>query len=1826
MNCVPPSSVPKTVPNVNLIKNSQEPIFLRTILYDENNQKIILHVLPDSGNRAKCIMQYNTFKELYPNLELEPVEDKITTAKKNDFLEIIGTPKKPIKFFIANENFVYNTRPLIAKRLQLPCLFSAHDMEQMKMKIDYAKKEVTLGNLQHKTQLEPLPKSSKANQVSTIYKENILALEEAIIPVVLDTEVPIGNLVLIQADKEFEDEYEIVCAASLDTTRETRIAHIKMMNFSDHPITIKPGTKIGTVINVNEIEPEKNRTRTDELEPNRKEILSKWSEDLKMKENKHLNSNQKNELLNLLFEYRSVISKGSADIGQCKEVECHIPTEEGKTVKAQCRPLPPHLKQNFKEQLDAWIEKGIVEKAPPGCPFSSPLVPVKKKNGQIRWAVDYRQLNNISRKDHRPIPNVFERLSSLKATFRKPLRYYGCLDLQDAFHNIPIAEDSKDKTSVITPFGLFRFLRMPFGLHGAPQAFAEMIRILEDRLERADPLAQQILIYFDDCLICGSTWKEFLKLLRTFLQQLKIMNLKINLKKCQLGLPSIKWLGHDISDQGISPAKELTRTIKDWPEPTNVNELRSLFGTISYYRRFIADFATKTKFMRKLLLKDSKFEWTPDHQQELDKLKETLCTKPILGHPDFTKNSQPFIVYVDSSKVGVGAILAQPQEIEHKGEKRIEEIVIAYASKSLTTGEQHYSAYKKELLGVVYALTHFRYYLLGKEFIIRTDHKALEWLMKTRTTGAPSLLYRWQDVLSEYDFKIEYVPGKRMQHVDGLSRKTYKEGDFGTIRDLPDFNIAQISTDDNFWLPKVKTKIDSNSIQMLDRPKRTIKAPQRYSPSNYNKNSSSFQATPAENWQHQPQKLATPANDRQHQPSNLELSNNEQIDELLEFDDNEPIIDPNVEGFETTWNEVMLEDNNQQSNHFDRNTSDELSSTPITTSTLTNPFIGIDGTPKDKLRHLQLSDTLLAPIFAFVQSKATDKPMTVDDLKHKLFRIQKSKPITDEQINQILHYKDKFFIDPNNLLLKIHQAEKEHLVLPMKLISNILMVSHDHETMIHPGQTRTEKIIRDRVWWPNIINDIKNYVRNCNTCKRKQRTPDNNTQTYGQTTSREVPKLSKWSCDIVSFKEPSGIRRFKHLLTMMDYNTRWLEAYPISDDTAKTIVNTIKTKFVPIYGLGKTFQTDQGRNFMSKQFAEACEQLGCYHHKTITYNPQANPVERAHREINQKLRILLENQPENKWSFELDKALLSYRTLPTTTGPSPYYLLFGVHPRLAIDLFLDGQSVGTDTFSSDREGSVEQNEQNDLSLSEQMEQNDLPEIANILEHKKSKITSRHEQNLKQLQNKMERSHKVLQKFNRGDLIDLWRPLDRIPTRSRRFTRHWSGPYTILDIDSKNPFRIFIGNNNEQLGTKWTKAVSINHVRHHGRIKIDHPIMHAWSPFAPPMNKKQLSNRNIDKWIAQERRTNMKIPNEILQKANEPPKLQKQKHLQVDIDDDEIPQINFEPMPRTNYEPIMIPGKENEQTNEPIQMELENTIPLRGDTIQQQTPLTPRTAAKRIRSPELSKAKNWKEYKRIKETTDMETSYLGVYNLSYDTATKIQQSTQKEIPLNLRLFDTTEREVFFLDEVTKGLILKFIENCKQNKIMSFDTEGQPEAQMLQLGNLNGTVLIFQPKRNEITKEYDWTKFPTELIQILKDPNIIKIQSDPFRDKMLLNQIGIHVEGLVDLRLVFKITEEYQRDQPKTSMRTITENLLKATYNELPWNLEWHRKSIRSNNRALKHIIQDVRVPLLVILKLAQRMKNKNNKNLIQKAQELSIKFVNINQNPLKWKPSNDFYLF
>ena len=1484
---------------MNAINDS---IFLSCKIPDEAGILQPLYVLPDSGNRAKCLLRQDIFKQLFPNGKLNPVEDRITTAKKGDYLEILGQTEKKVEFQFANGKYRYTCRPLVVKKIQLPCLFSAHDLNKMKMVTNHETHTVKLGQKKINERMVACPEEFKL-PVNLMHNEIIQPMEEAIIQVEIEmkTDVPVN--LLIQPNEEFNEVFGLYCLETLDEVRQNGVSRVTVVNFTDHPVNLKAGTNMGnaTPVSVNAtkmLKEEVNPSKTNEkLSP--KEAKRKHRKEFKLEENTYLTPEQKDKLLDLLCKYQDVIATGPSDIGRCNNVECRIETEEGKSVKSQCRPLPPHLKENFKEQLDAWLQKGVVEKASSACPFSSPLVPVRKKNGTIRWAVDFRRLNNISKKDHRPIPNVFERLSSLKATVRKPLHYYGCLDLQDAFHNIPIAADSRDKTAVITPFGLYRFLRMPFGLHNAPQAFTELINILEGKLAEVSKLSEQILIYFDDCLICAETFEEFLEILELLLSVLRKMNLKINPNKCELGHPSIKWLGHEVSNQGIQPATELTQTITSWPSPKNLTELRALFGTFSYYRRFIPQFAERTSEMRKLLQKNAPFIWTEKQEKEMKDLKQSLCTKPILGHPDFTKEAKPFILYVDSSKTGVGAVIAQEQEIQHEAKTKSAEIVIAYGSRTLTTGEQHYSAYKKELLGMVYAINHFRYYLYGKKFIVRTDHRALEWLLKTRAQNAPSLLYRWQDVLSEYDFQIEYVPGTKMGHVDGLSRKGLHKNHLGTIKDLPDMDQALKSVDDDFWLSKFKVKENTKSVEpvnMIDRPKRTIKPSSKYSPSEYVDLPPHFYQTtlPLQD----PEVLHTPpASPRD------DFEVNEDLD-TLELTWNEDINDGAGEWINPTLTPTpQLEPIPMSSQQFQALTESVPNNLePEADQIRTIPYSQTNTTFEEILRQAQNEDPSIQAIINLLSMKQRRK----DEVKQRRQAIEASEPLIPEKVfkrvfqsqnapnwqfywniwnKRILGSHAKEFYhdkDRDLLIIKDQQPDKEfteQLVIPESIKETVLNTTHNDPSVLHPGGYRTYLILRDRVWWPKMKPETQEYVNQCTICKRKKRTPDQNIDQLGETTSENYPALTRWSMDVVSFTKARGPQGYCKLLTLMDYNTRWLEAYPMTNEQTHTIIQKLRENFIPRFGLGCHFVADNSKSFVSVELKAMMENLGGLITHTIPYNPQANPVERAHREINQKIRIALEEKPDNLWINYLPNVLLAYRTTPSgVTKKSPYYLLYGQEPVMSLDILckppkLDkSQQHPAEVRMETPPTAIEINNLNIIypltsdinTLTDRLANLKLSRTA-----AQQQVQNRHDQNQRQLWKKCKKP--II--FKKNQEVDLWRPYDmKNPAASRKLANHWSGPYKVFEHNLNTPHLVTILLENPQTRILDTRKVFVNHLRPHGKKPKG-----LWSqlPSGFPLLSPPLTNRYDFKTVPRAQQLTKVIEllpeanPEVMEKLNEP---------------------------------------------------------------------------------------------------------------------------------------------------------------------------------------------------------------------------------------------------------------------------------------------------------------------------------------------------------------------
>lgn len=269
------------------------------------------------------------------------------------------------------------------------------------------------------------------------------------------------------------------------------------------------------------------------------------------------------------------------------------------------------------------------------------------------------------------------------------------------------------------------------------------------------------LVYLDDIIVTGKTFEEMLSNLRKVFDRLKGVGLKLKAKKCCLFAKKVTYHGHVVSAEGVAK----TAAVEHWPVPTNVTEVRSFRGLCSYYRRFIKDFSSITKCLHTLTEKGAGFKWTPDCQSAFDTLKLRLPNASIPGVPDFDHR---FILDTDASNVSIGAVLSL--NIDGTGR------VVAYASRTLTKCERRYCVTRKEQIAVVHFVKHFRHYVCGKVFVVRTDHSSLKWLFQFKNPEGQ--LARWLEIMRGYKFQIQHRPGAQHKNADALSRIPCREGGF----------------------------------------------------------------------------------------------------------------------------------------------------------------------------------------------------------------------------------------------------------------------------------------------------------------------------------------------------------------------------------------------------------------------------------------------------------------------------------------------------------------------------------------------------------------------------------------------------------------------------------------------------------------------------------------------------------------------------------------------------------------------------------------------------------------------------------------------------------------------------------------------------------------------------------------------------------------------------------------------------------------------------------------------------------------------------------------
>ncbi|KAG1168581.1 hypothetical protein G6F71_009002 [Rhizopus microsporus] len=434
-------------------------------------------------------------------------------------------------------------------------------------------------------------------------------------------------------------------------------------------------------------------------------------------------------------------------LGLVDFIQHEIPTLNEAPIRSKPFRLTWEEEKHLKKELQEMLDLGLIR--PSNGTWTSPVFFVKKKDGSLRLVIDYRKLNKMTIKDAFPLPLIDELLDALGGA-----TIFSTLDAASGYWQVPMAQNSISKTGFVTKHGTFEFNVMPFGLTSAPATYQRMMTSLLQEY-----IGKFVMVFIDDIIIYSRNLKEHVDHLQLVFNKCAQANLRLKKKKCHFARSQVEYLGHVVTARGLLPARNNVRKVLEFRVPQDGDEVRSFLGTSGYYRRFIQDYATMAEPLTKLLKKSEPFVWNDEQQIAFEYLKWSLSAPRVLAYPDREKIQ---ILTTDASTRGIGAILSQSRDGSSN-----EERVIAYASRTLRNGEKNYSVTHLEALALFWGVNYFRHYLLGRRFILRTDHSALTYIIKPVKQTAK--LTRWASSLMEYDFELQYIKGAD-NPADALSR------------------------------------------------------------------------------------------------------------------------------------------------------------------------------------------------------------------------------------------------------------------------------------------------------------------------------------------------------------------------------------------------------------------------------------------------------------------------------------------------------------------------------------------------------------------------------------------------------------------------------------------------------------------------------------------------------------------------------------------------------------------------------------------------------------------------------------------------------------------------------------------------------------------------------------------------------------------------------------------------------------------------------------------------------------------------------------------------
>ena len=475
----------------------------------------------------------------------------------------------------------------------------------------------------------------------------------------------------------------------------------------------------------------------------------------------HLGTTEAEKVRAVFREHVGVISTGDIDIGCAGVTEHRIELYDETPIRQRPRRFPGPVVDEVERQCEELLSKDIIEFS--RSPWSSPIVPVRKKDGSLRVCIDYRRLNAVTKPDRFPMPLMNDLV-------------FTTIDLVKGYYQIPMHPDSVECTAFSTTRNHYQFKRLSFGLRNAPSAFQ---REMQAVLKNFD--TKNVVVFIDDIMIASRNFEEHLSLVSRVLTTLSNYGIKIKLSKCCWFKAEVPFLGHIVGQQGVRKCPKYMTAVVEYPRPKNVKELRSFVGMVNFQRKYIPNCSVMSKPLTIWLGKSDKIllQWTEEMEAAFAGLKEAMARDIELAYPDYSPDAPLMELATDASKHGAGAALTQ----EQNGSQR----VIAYSSTTFNKAQSQYGAIELELSAIRWALSNLKCFLYGIPFVLYTDHNPL--INMTNMAKQNARIMRTWNELSEFDFTIKYRAGRDMAIPDNLSRlHATEEENKGVIleKTLPD--------------------------------------------------------------------------------------------------------------------------------------------------------------------------------------------------------------------------------------------------------------------------------------------------------------------------------------------------------------------------------------------------------------------------------------------------------------------------------------------------------------------------------------------------------------------------------------------------------------------------------------------------------------------------------------------------------------------------------------------------------------------------------------------------------------------------------------------------------------------------------------------------------------------------------------------------------------------------------------------------------------------------------------------------------------------------------